>query len=157
MTRARQTLTLARLDIGNPLVDRLPDNPALLRRPAGELLPEPDSLDRRYIIPALREIDLGFAGRNDAQARIHSRIAALKVGDSLQLLTEPRGYTLQATDGFAVGRLSQHFNPPGQLRCVAARVHAVVVWRKRDSSSDYVERCKCDRWEVLVPELVFAP
>jgi ATP-dependent DNA helicase RecQ len=157
MTRARRTLTLFRLDGGNPLIDELPDSPAVLRRPGSQWLPPPPGLDQRYIIPSLKEIDLGFAGRRDIQARIHSRIAALKVGDRLQLLAERRGHTLQTTDGFTVGRLSQHFKPPGQLRCIAARAHAIVVWRKRDSSADYVEHCKCDRWEVVVPELVFAP
>jgi ATP-dependent DNA helicase RecQ len=73
------------------------------------------------------------------------------------VLTEPRGHTLQTTDGFAVGRLSQNFKPPAQLPCIAARVHAIVAWRKRDSSADFVARCKCDRWEVVVPELMFAP
>ena len=34
---------------------------------------------------------------------------------------------------------------------------AIVVWRQRDNSADYdPERCKYDRWEVVVPELVFA-
>jgi len=157
MTRALQTLTLARLDGGNPLVDRLPGSPALLRRPASEWLPEPAGMDRRYVIPALREINLGFAGRKDMQASIHSRIAALKVGDILQFCADQRGYALLTPDGIAVGRLSKTFMPPTDLRCIAAHVHAIVVWRKRDSSADYVARCKCDRWEVVVPELVFAP
>ncbi|WP_374342107.1 RecQ family ATP-dependent DNA helicase [Azonexus sp.] len=157
MTRARRTLTLARLDSGNPLIDDLPEHPALLRRPPCQWLPEPPGLNRRYVIPALKDVDLGFAGRKNAQARLHSRLAALKVGDRLQLQSAERGHTLQTLDGFTVGRLSQHFRPPGQLHCVAARVHAIVVWHKRDSSADYVEQCKCEHWEVVVPELVFAP
>ena len=124
MTRARQTLTLARLDIGNPLVDRLSDSPALLRRPASEWLPEPPGLDRRYVIPSLREIDLGFAGRKKFGERIHARIAALKVGDVLLLSTDQRGYALLTPDGIAIGHLSQNFKPPTELRCITARVHA---------------------------------
>ena len=155
MTRARQTLTLARLDIGNPLVDRLSDSPALLRRPASEWLPEPPGLDRRYVIPSLREIDLGFAGRKKFGERIHARIAALKVGDVLLLSTDQRGYALLTPDGIAIGHLSQNFKPPTELRCITARVHAIVVWRQRDSSAEYADRCQCERWEVVVPELVF--
>ena len=139
------------------LIDRLPDSPALLHRPASEWLPEPAGLDRRYLIPTLREIDLGFAGRKMAGERIHARIAALKVGDILQFSADQRGYALLTQDGITIGRLAQNFKSPTDLRCISARVHAIVVWRKRDSSSDYVERCKCNRWEVVVPELVFAP
>ena len=87
----------------------------------------------------------------------YARIAALKVGDILQFSADQRGYALLTQDGITIGRLAQNFKSPTDLRCISARVHAIVVWRKRDSSSDYVERCKCNRWEVVVPELVFAP
>jgi len=155
MTRARQTLTLARLDGGNPLIDHLPDSPALLRRPDSQWLPDPGGLDHRYCIPALKEIDLGFAGRKSTGDRLHSRIAALKVGDDLQFVADQRGYTLLTLDGIPVGRLSQYFKPPGDLHCISARVHAIIVWRRRDSSAEYADRCRCERWEVVVPELVF--
>lgn len=71
------------------------------------------------------------------------------------LSTDQRGYALLTPDGIAIGHLSQNFKPPTELRCITARVHAIVVWRQRDSSAEYADRCQCERWEVVVPELVF--
>ena len=62
---------------------------------------------------------------------------------------------LGKVSGIAIGHLSQNFKPPTELRCITARVHAIVVWRQRDSSAEYADRCQCERWEVVVPELVF--
>jgi ATP-dependent DNA helicase RecQ len=41
--------------------------------------------------------------------------------------------------------------------CIDARVAAVVTWSREDSKPEFVEALRCDRWEVVVPELVFAP
>lgn len=157
MTRARQTLTLARMEAGNRLLDALPNSPALLRRPPTQWLAPPPSLNYRYVIPSLREIDLGFAGRKNAGDALHRRIAALKVGDALRLEADERGHRLLTPDGQELGRLSQNFVPPQGLRCIKATVRAIVVWRKRDSDPEYQDRCRCEQWEVVLPELVFAP
>jgi ATP-dependent DNA helicase RecQ len=157
MTRARQTLTLLRFASGHPLIDQLPASPVLLHRPASQWLPAPPGLDRRYVIPALKEIDLGFAGRKRAEAPIHYHISVLKTGDDLQLQSSEGRYQLLTPDGVCVGRLAQSFTPPAGLRCITARVHAIVVWRQRDSGAEYRDRCQCERWEVVVPELVFCP
>ena len=154
MTRARKTLSLLRLDQGNPLIDALPQLPALLRRPRGEWLPAPPGLRHRYVIPRLKDIDLGFAGRKDAGDRLHRRIAALKAGDELRLAHDGRAYLLLAGDGQPVGRLAQSFSPPPGV-CLRARLHAVITWRRRDTPVEYLASCRCEDWEVLVPELVF--
>jgi ATP-dependent DNA helicase RecQ len=153
MTRARQTLTLARMDGGNFLIDQLPVTPALLYRPPTQWPPAPPGMNRRYLIPSLRDIDLGFAGRKPPAAAVHREIAALQVGDELQLL----GNELRTLDGFCVGRLSSKFDFPSDLRCVRASVRAIVVWRQRDSDPEYQHFCKCGHWEVVLPELVYAP
>ncbi len=155
MTRARKTLSLLRLEQGNAMIDTLPDNPALLRRPPSAWLPAPPYLGYRYVIPSLKEITLGYAGWQKPDADIHRRIAALKVGDALQLTRDERGYVLHTCDDQTIGRLSQSFAPPSGLTCIAAKVHAVLVWRQRDSSAEYRDRCQCEQWEVVVPELVF--
>jgi len=157
MTRARSTLTLARMGAGNALIDGLGDSPALFRRPPAEWLPAPGPMDRRYVMPRLGDLDLGFAGRRHVSSREHQAIAGLKVGDSLRYLADERGIRLDSTAGYTVGRLSGQFRPPPGLRCVEARVRAIVVWRKRDGAPEYQDRCRSDAWEVVVPELVFAP
>ncbi|MBS1158439.1 MAG: RecQ family ATP-dependent helicase [Proteobacteria bacterium] len=158
MTRARQTLTLARLDAANPLLDHLPDSPALLRRPPTQWLPEPPGLHQRILLPALREIDLGFAGRKKPADAVHRHLAALQVGTALHLVSDGGEYRLLTLDGHAVGRLSQrNFTPPEGLHCIAATVRAIITWRRRDTPAEYLESCRCERWEVVLPKLVFAP
>lgn len=157
MTRARATLTLARLESGHPLIDALPQSPALLHRPPSQWLPQPPGLEHRYLIPTLQEIVLSHAGWHQAGASIHRRLAALQVGDPLQLVQDDRGYALLNAAGQPVGRLSKKFTPPPGLSCLSARVHAVLTWRKSDSDPEYQDRCQCSSWEVVLPELVFGP
>jgi ATP-dependent DNA helicase RecQ len=157
MTRARSTLALARLDAGNPLIDRLSDCLALLRRPPAGWLPAPGPLAHRYITPGLKEIDLGFAGSKHPSSRIHAAIARLQPGDVLRYVADERGIRLDDTHGVTVGRFSQHFTPPAGLACCNARVRALLVWRRSDSAPEYFARCKCEQWEVVLPELVFSP
>ncbi|MDE0149498.1 MAG: RecQ family ATP-dependent DNA helicase [Rhodospirillaceae bacterium] len=78
MTRAQQTLTLARFDGGrNPLLDTLRRHRSVLRRKPAKLPLAPATLDDRYIRPDLKHIDIGFAGSYGERHSIHSAIAAL--------------------------------------------------------------------------------
>ena len=153
MTRARQTLTLARMDGGNFLIDQLPASQALLHRPPTQWPPAPPGMNHRYLIPSLRDIDLGFAGRKAPEAAIHREIAALRIGDELHLM----GNELRTPAGKCIGRLSSKFELPDDLHCIHASVRAIIVWRQRDNDPDYHHLCKCEHWEVVLPELVFAP
>lgn len=157
MTRARSTLTLARMDAGHAIVDALGDHPSLLRRPPARWLPAPGSTALRYCIPGLREIVLSFAGWQDAASAVHRAIAGLRVGDELQYVDDERGTRLANASGIVVGRFSKSFTPPQGLRCRTARVHAVLAWRKSDGAPEYRDQCRVDRWEVVLPELIFAP
>ncbi len=155
MTRARATLTLARLDAGNAVLDGLDDCPALFRRNTVSSLPAPGPMEHRYVMPSMKDVDLGFAGRADPGSPVHRAIARLKVGDALRYIADERGIRIEDQDGVVVGRLSQAFNPPAGLRCQGARVRAVIVWRKADSAPDYETRCRIEKWEVVLPELLF--
>ena len=161
MTRARQTLTLARFDGGrNPLLDTLRRHRSVLRRKPAKLPPVPAALDDRYIRPGLDEIDLGFAGRRDRRDPVHGAIAALSPGDPLEArIAEGGRWLLQDRNGRVVGRLAGNgkFTPPSGMRCRSAEVLAVVGWSRDASEPQYRDSLKCDTWEVLVPELVFEP
>ena len=159
MTRARQTLTLARFDDGrNRLLDTLRRNGAVIRRSRPALAPAPATLEYRYVRPRLKEIDLGFAGRHSAHNPIHRAIAALSPGDTLEARVAENGrWELLNRDGRTVGRLAERFKPPSGMRCRSAEVLAVLRWRRDASKPRYRASQKCETWEVVVPELVFEP
>ena len=186
MTRARQTLALARLAMSHrhvrprpaqsdfvresappaylaqrhALQQAIADNPSVLQRPAVSLPPvAPEyalELSRRYRRPGLDEINLGFAGRQRAHHKVHRAIAALAPDDPLKVRVDARErWELLDCSGTVVGRLARAFEPPAGMRCVRAAVHAVVIWSRDASEPEYQGGLKCDRWEVVVPELVF--
>ena len=158
MTRARHTLTLARLDRSRSFPAELADHPATIRREPAELPPCPEAVKYRHARPTLQEVDLGFAGRRRAGDPLHSAIAALSIGDPLHVRVETDGrWTLRDRAGRAVGRLAGSFRPPSGSRCRSAQVFAVVGWSCEASDPKYRDAMECDAWEVVVPELVYEP
>jgi ATP-dependent DNA helicase RecQ len=157
MTRAKETLTLASMDRGSRLVQGLRDCPSVLvRAPVQVPTPVPE-LAWQYEQLSLADVDLGFAGRQRDKLPVHARIAGLEAGDRLTLDQRQEGWALHDQTGAAVGRLSKAFHAPQGMRCVDARVNAIVVWKKEWTSPEYADAVECERWEVVVPELVFAP
>ncbi|MEZ5486943.1 MAG: ATP-binding domain-containing protein [Steroidobacteraceae bacterium] len=157
MTRARATLTLVRMGLVNEIVDGLGDHPALFRRPSASWLPAPGPMSYRYFRLGLKDIDLGYAGRQTSGSAVHRAITALRVGDPLRYVADDKGVRLESRSGVTVGRLSRRFVPPAGLSCTEARVRGLMFWRKCDSSPEYPAHCRLDAWEVVLPELVFAP
>ena len=156
MTRARQTLALARFEGSHPLQDALQGLPAVLRRQAPSLPPSTPELARQYRRSGLDEIDLGFAGRLHAGHPVHRAIAALSPGGPLEARVNEQGrWELLNLSGTVVGRLANNFQPPHGTRCSSATVLAVVTWSRETSAPQYRDSVRCDTWEVVVPELVF--
>lgn len=87
----------------------------------------------------------------------HRAISSLGVGSVLRLELEREKWILKEDRGVIVGRLAASYAPPRGMKCTSARVAAIVVWRREDSNPEYQALHKCDRWEVVVPELVFEP
>ena len=187
MTRARQTLALARLaesGVQGPfraaaagqvresapayaaqvyaLHQSIADSPAVLQHTADGLprgsAEQAAELARRYRRLGLDDVHVGFAGRYGARHPLHRAIAALAPGDPLEVQVAGHGpWKLLDREGLVVGRLARKFEPPAGMRCVAAAVHAVVAWSREASEPEFQGGTKCDRWEVVVPELVFEP
>ena len=158
MTRARQTLTLARFDDPHGFADELAGHPSVIRRDPVELPLGPASLGYHYVRPALRDVDLGFAGRRSARHPLHRAIAGLSPGDPLGTrITDRERWELLDGTGAVVGRLAGSFEPPPGTRCRSASVWAVTGWSREASKPEYHDSIKCDEWEVIVPELVFEP
>ena len=156
MTRARRTLTLARLTQVHTLQNTLQASPAVLHRDLVNLPPVVPQLRRLYRQLSLGEIDLGFAGRFHGSRRVHKDIAALSPGDPLKVrITETDRWDLLNREGRLVGRLAKGFNPPDDMHCLSAKVIGVVVRTRELSEPQYQKSIKCDEWEIVVPEVVF--
>ncbi len=160
MTRARKTLMLARFERTPGWLDALPESPAILRRPPTALPPPMPELAYRYQRLGWGEINLDFSGTRPAAHVLHRAIAALTVDSLLTLRQEQFGnWVLCDAQDAIVGKLSRGFTPPQDMHCVEARVAAIHVRRLTDVADEHKARIseQCDSWEMVIPELVFAP
>ena len=158
MTRARQTLVLARFHRRHRLQDGLARHPSVMLREAVELPPSSAAIQNHYVRVGLQDVDLGFAGRRWPGDRIHQAIAALSPGDPLEVRVGKKGqWELLNRSGWVVGRLAKSFSPPPRKSCRSAQVLAIVGWSREASDPDYRDSLRSDSWEVVVPELVFQP
>ena len=101
-----------------------------------------------------------FAGRHTADHPLHKAIAALAPGDPLTLRKaggNGSGWKLFDRGGQQVGRLAKGFKTPARMHCRSATVLAVVAWSRELSEPQFQQGVRCDAWEVVVPELTFAP
>ena len=155
MTRAQETLTLVRRGHGNTLIEVLPNDACLLQRSVPPPAAPRTDLLRTYDRPSLKYVDLGFAGRHATVHPVHAAIRALQPGDPVELVLQGERLELRDGGGRVVGRLAKAYAIPRGCRCVQARVAAIVARRLEDTEADYRDAVRCDRWEVVVPELVF--
>jgi len=154
MTRARQTLLLTRMGDGNCLIANLPDLPCLIRR-AGAAVSEEEAagLNRMYQRLSMADVDLSYAGRHPD---VTEYIREQACGAPLRLCQTDDGWFLATAKGLRMGKLAKKFSPPPDTAaCVSATVHAVIAWGREKSGEEYRAGLKCDRWEVLLPELVW--
>jgi ATP-dependent DNA helicase RecQ len=117
-------------------------------------------LANRYQRLGWGEINLDYSGTRSPVEAIHRSIAALTVDDDLMLHQEKSGaWVLSNTQGAIVGKLSRAFAPPEGMHCIQARVAAIHVRRRKDVGEEHQARLsdQCEAWEMIVPELVFAP
>jgi ATP-dependent DNA helicase RecQ len=157
MSRAKQTLSLLRSSRAHPFLDALDASTApFIERAALEgMRHDLTGLDRRYLRLTLKDIDMGFAGRFACQHTVHKAIAAVAPGHALHLQANGSRWELLDGQGRPVGRLARSFSPPAGMSLESIRVTAVIERYREDSSVEYQSMIRCDRWEVVVPELVF--
>jgi ATP-dependent DNA helicase RecQ len=156
MTRARRSLALARFDRGNAIIDdRLDDDAFLRREKIGET--EVGDCTLRYFRLDLSHIDLSFAGRLPGRSPAIDAISRLEPGAPLGLDTRGNRGNLLNSQGIVVGRLARKFAAPEGYRFVRGQVIAVVERRDKDSEESFRRTLQRTRWEVIVPELIFAP
>ncbi len=157
MTRARSSLTIAGFERGHAFLHDLPAGPDILHRPPVQLPRPAPELARRYFRLGLGDVDLGFAGRVAAESALHRAIAALAAGDPLRLRQRNGSFELADHNVVVVGRLARAFRPPAGMCCIAARVAAIIVRLREDGEPEYQGLIRGERWEVVVPDLIYAP
>ena len=159
MTRARKTLTLARMPGPHPLQSAIEDSPDVLVRADLVHLPPPAAgLSDIYRNLSLRDVFLSYAGYRSSGDPVHEAIAALRPGDHLEMRVGTHGrWELLNGGQQVIGQLASSYKIPDGLRVKSASVMAVVVWEKANSTPEYQESLRCDRWEVVIPALVLEP
>ncbi len=157
MTRARDTLTLAQMQGKHVFLAALPDSSALLWRAPTVLPLAPAQLAYRYQMPDWGEVNLGFAGNYSYDHAVHRAIAELQVGDVLRLQECSGRWELLDEQERVVGRMAKKYQPPSGMHCIAASVAAIYTRAALEDDEGFQRTRRCDRWEFVVPELVFAP
>lgn len=149
MTRARQTLVAIRAEGGRNayLTDLGSVDGVAEALPSVRPAHRPD-LDRRYVTLGPADVFLGYAGRQPAGSRIHADLAAVRVGDAVQVAAR------QVTDrhGRVLVPLARKCELPDQP--LAGKVYAVMVRTRAQTHPDYLASVNIDQWEVPLAEVV---
>ena len=158
MTRARQTLVLARLAGDQPFQAAISGLPSVQpRKPLANLPSARPELTRQYRRLSLRDIFLSYPAYRPSGHPVHRAIALLSLGDSLEVRPGANRWELLDREGTVVGQLASNFTPPAGMRCTSATVLAIVTWDKEKSEPQFQGNFRCENWEVVVPELIFEP
>lgn len=155
MTRARKTLLLASANRNNQFHHNLWELPTVYASNASVTTNFSQELERQYKTLTPSDIDLGYAGRLSPGSSIHKVLQRLQAGDSIELVRRKDRWFLEK-DHVQIGYLAKNYKPPEGMRCIEARVHAILVRFRQDSDPTYADRIKCDQWETVLPELIFA-
>ena len=58
-------------------------------------------------------------------------------------------------EGAVLSRLSRAFAPPEGAGFLKGEITAILAWRRADGDEEYDRHLRRDKWEVILPELVF--
>ncbi|WP_434771519.1 RecQ family ATP-dependent DNA helicase [Pseudomonas entomophila] len=149
MTRAEQTLTLCQFGMDNRFSGCLP---AEIRYKPFTGMPVP-ALRMHYRQLRLKDIDLGYAGRQATGDVTHAALQRLGRGARLHLQAEPDGvrYLIKDSDGTVVGRTASAFKPGFMVE--QCEVAEVLIRYAEDSEERYRKYCKCKAWVLVVPRI----
>ena len=127
-----------------------------------EELPErvcegPPAARQRITRLALASYFIDYAGRQPPESPVHAALAALRVGSRLDLRSRGTWTHLCTPDGGQpVAALSTAAREEWRDRRVEeVRVLAIEERRREQSQEGYRERCRVDRWEVPLVEVLW--
>jgi ATP-dependent DNA helicase RecQ len=157
MTRARQTLSLLQFESTDSFFTNLNTTTApFIER---QVLTVSDHstahFTRKYVRLTLKDIYMDYAGCFAPQSPIHEALAQLRSGDELQVHSTKGRLALCNDKGIKIGQLAKSYRAPLGMKLVSARVTAVIERHRGDSVAEYQKNIKSDRWEVVIPELIY--
>ncbi len=147
MTRSEETLTLCEFEPENAFASSLA---ACLQTRIFKGKHDPE-LDVQYQTLSLKDIDLGFPGRQAPSAPIHEAIRRNEPGDPLSLHPEGDRYAIRDRSGQMVGRTSKAFRL--EIEPETCEVAGIVTRFADDTDPAYRQSIKTEQWEILVPRL----
>jgi hypothetical protein len=159
MTRARQTLAIFdRRDRPSLLFDPLRSGSTLCRK-SDATCPNLSDLTRRYELLTLSDLFINYASCFDGTNPIHAALSQLAAGDTLRLRPGEKDLDLITTKGraVAVARFSAAGTATWRPRLGAVqevRVLAMIRRYRTDGDPEYQAKCRVDRWELPVCEVV---
>ncbi|WP_323015175.1 RecQ family ATP-dependent DNA helicase [Devosia sp.] len=152
MTRARRSLTIMAAGT-HAFVPG--DGTIALRRQAPPSVAQESLVNAAYQVPDLAVVDLSWAGRLRHGNPSIAAIAAARVGDPIQLRHNGQNWIIEDRNGVQLGRMAKAWSPPDDCKFVRGIIGAIVIWKKTDNQEEYRIHIQRDRWEVVLPEIVF--
>ncbi len=160
MTRARQSLAiLDRLDV-RPSLPETMDGTAVIRQQHTHVGMVTGSKSLNYEVLSLEDIHLGYPGRFNEKAPIHSALSRLRPGDELMLRSPDGGILgLFNKEQVCVSRLSFKGDAKWRPRVGAVKTVRVLAMVVRTAAQDVEigrrEQYQVKEWEIPVLEVVY--
>jgi ATP-dependent DNA helicase RecQ len=159
MTRARETLTLMRIEERqNPFLKELKGDGLLSRRGAAPETATPERRFHQYEVLGLNDVFLDYAGGFPPDHSVHAQLAQIQAAEKVFLAAENSAIEIRDRDAFCIGRLSNSAAVKWKARLERIREVRVVAMIERgrlDPQETFRERTKAEKWEVPVLEVVW--
>ena len=152
MTRACRSLTMI-TRYRHPFVTNSPKNVIYKKIIPDEV--DYISLKRKYEVPSLKMVNLGYAGRICNSDISLIAISEAKVGDMVSIVpNEINVWEIRDQRGRQLGTMAKkNFKVPDRFEIEKAKIGA--IWTRSKSEESNPEKMKRVSWEVVLPEIVY--
>ncbi len=154
MTRARRSLAVVSMGSRHPFIGNM-GGPAVTHRTPQVNGDGVADCRKIYRTLNLSEVVLDFAGQMAAGHPALRALDSLAAGDPISLRQDGNRVLIIDRHGIAVGCLARKYEPPKGATLVEGSVHAITVRYRSDSAESFRPRLRQERWNVVLPELVY--
>ncbi len=156
MTRARRSLALVSMGNRHPFIDNL-GGPVVTHRSPSVNGHDAADCGRIYRTLNPSEVDLDFAGRLANGHRTLQALDNIAAGDPVGLKQDGDRWLIIDRHYVAIGCLARKFEPPKGATFVEGSAHAITRRYRSDSAESFQQQIRQERWNVVLPELVYTP